>query len=37
MEALDEFLAENNDFDIDASREKLLLTSFNPRGFLRRR
>jgi len=36
MEALDEFLAEKNDFDIDASREKLLLT-FNPRGFLRRR
>jgi cephalosporin hydroxylase len=36
MEALDDFLAENHDFDIDASREKLLLT-FNPRGYLRRR
>jgi len=35
MEAVDEFLAENNAFAIDGSREKFFLT-FNPRGYLRR-
>ena len=33
MEALDEFLKVNKDFELDKSREKFLLT-FNPRGFL---
>ena len=36
MEALSCFLKENNDFDVDRSREKFLV-SFNPRGFLRKR
>ena len=36
MEALDIFLAENNDFEIDPSREKYLIT-FNPRGYLRKK
>jgi cephalosporin hydroxylase len=36
MEALDLFLAENSDFEIDPAREKFFLT-FNPRGWLRRR
>jgi cephalosporin hydroxylase len=36
MEALDEFLAGNDDFFIDESREKFFMT-FNPRGYLRRR
>lgn len=36
MEAIDAFLAEEGDFEIDREREKFLLT-FNPRGFLRRR
>jgi cephalosporin hydroxylase len=36
MEALDEFLAETDEFEIDAEREKFFLT-FNPRGFLRKR
>jgi cephalosporin hydroxylase len=36
MEALDEFLAETDEFEIDAAREKFFLT-FNPRGFLRKR
>jgi cephalosporin hydroxylase len=36
MEALDAFLRENKDFEIDLSREKFYLT-FNPRGYLKRR
>lgn len=36
MEAVAEFLAENDAFSQDARREKLLLT-FNPGGFLQRR
>lgn len=36
MEAVDAFLAETSEFEIDHDREKLLF-SFNPRGFLRRR
>ena len=35
MEAVDEFLNENKDFVIDASREKFYMT-FNPRGFLKK-
>jgi cephalosporin hydroxylase len=35
MEAIDEFLRENHDFELDTRREKFLLT-FNPRGHLRR-
>jgi cephalosporin hydroxylase len=36
MEAVDAFLDENADFEVDASRERLLMT-FNPRGYLRKR
>jgi cephalosporin hydroxylase len=36
MEAVDEFLAENDEFEIDLAREKFFLT-FNPRGFLRKK
>jgi len=36
MEALQDFLAENDDFEIDREREKFLLT-FNPSGWLRRK
>jgi cephalosporin hydroxylase len=36
MEALDEFLQGNKDFEIDPQREKFILT-FNPRGYLRKR
>jgi cephalosporin hydroxylase len=36
MEAVDEFLAANDDFYIDDEREKFFMT-FNPRGFLRRK
>jgi cephalosporin hydroxylase len=36
MEALEEFLAGTDEFEIDAAREKFFLT-FNPRGFLRKR
>jgi len=36
MEALNEFLKENNDFVIDDSREKFLMTQ-NPRGYLKRK
>jgi cephalosporin hydroxylase len=36
MEALEEFLAENDDFELDEAREKFLLT-FNPRGWLRKK
>jgi cephalosporin hydroxylase len=35
MEALDEFLLRNGDFETDLTREKFLVT-FNPRGYLRR-
>jgi len=35
MEAVDEFLRDNNGFEIDEKREKFLLT-FNPRGYLRK-
>jgi len=35
MEAVQEFLSGNNDFEIDTSREKFLL-GFNPGGWLRR-
>ena len=35
MEAVEEFLATNAEFEIDTSREKFLM-SFNPRGWLRR-
>lgn len=35
MEALDEFLASNDQFQIDRDRESLLLT-FHPRGYLKR-
>ena len=36
MEAVEAFLEATNDFEVDRSREKLLLT-FNPSGYLRRR
>jgi cephalosporin hydroxylase len=36
MEALEEFLGENDDFIVDTEREKFLLT-FNPRGWLRKK
>lgn len=36
MEAVRDFLRESNEFTVDESREKFLLT-FNPQGFLRRR
>ncbi len=35
MEAVDEFLGSRNDFVVDSSREKYILT-FSPRGFLRK-
>lgn len=35
-EAVEEFLAETDEFELDAAREKFFLT-FNPRGFLRKR
>ena len=35
MEAVDEFLAQNSDFEVDRSREKFLM-GFNPKGWLRR-
>jgi cephalosporin hydroxylase len=35
MEAAEEFLAENGDFEVDRSREKYEFT-FNPRGYLKR-
>jgi cephalosporin hydroxylase len=35
MEALEEFLRENDDFEVDLERQKFLLT-FNPRGCLRK-
>jgi cephalosporin hydroxylase len=36
MEAVEEFLATTDDFEVDRSRENRLLT-FNPSGYLRRR
>jgi cephalosporin hydroxylase len=36
MEAVDDFLAECRDFEMDKSRQKFYLT-FNPKGFLRRK
>jgi cephalosporin hydroxylase len=36
MEAVEEFVAADDRFEVDRSREKFLLT-FNPGGFLRRR
>jgi cephalosporin hydroxylase len=36
MEAVDAFMAESGEFEIDGTREKFFLT-FNPRGFLRKR
>jgi cephalosporin hydroxylase len=36
MEAVDAFLGERNDFEVDAAREKFFFT-FNPRGFLRKK
>jgi cephalosporin hydroxylase len=36
MEAVETFLSESDDFSVDTTREKLMLT-FNPRGYLRRR
>ena len=36
MEAVQEYLATTDAFEVDRSREKLLLT-FNPSGYLRRR
>jgi cephalosporin hydroxylase len=35
MEAVDDFLSQNSDFEIDSSREKFFM-GFNPRGWLRR-
>lgn len=35
LEAIDDFLAVHPEFEVDASRERLLST-FNPRGYLRR-
>jgi cephalosporin hydroxylase len=35
VEALEEFLAESDEFEVDAAREKFFLT-FNPRGYLRK-
>jgi cephalosporin hydroxylase len=35
MEALEEFMKENKDFEVDRRREKFFLT-FNPRGYLRK-
>lgn len=36
MEALEEYLAETDEFEVDIAREKFFMT-FNPRGFLRKR
>jgi cephalosporin hydroxylase len=35
MEAINEFLSENSDFEIDLSRQKFYMTQ-NPRGYLKR-
>jgi cephalosporin hydroxylase len=34
--AIDAFMAETDEFEVDSTREKFFLT-FNPRGFLRKR
>ena len=36
MEAVEAFLAESDEFELEATREKFFLR-FNPRGFLRKR
>ena len=36
MEAMDEFLKDNNDFVVDKDKEKFYLT-FNPKGYLKKR
>jgi cephalosporin hydroxylase len=36
MEALEQFLTETDEYEVDAAREKFFMT-FNPRGFLRKR
>lgn len=36
MEAIDEFMINNTEFEIDKSREKFMLT-FNPNGYLKRK
>ena len=36
MEALEEFLTETEEFEVDVAREKFFMT-FNPHGFLRKR
>ncbi len=36
MEAIDVFMENNNEFEIDSNREKFFIT-FNPRGYLRRK
>jgi cephalosporin hydroxylase len=36
MEALDDYLREDRNFELDPGREKFFMT-FNPRGFLKRR
>jgi len=35
LQAIESFLAGNDEFEVDDAREKFLLT-FNPRGYLRR-
>ena len=35
MQAIESFLAANDEFEVDAARERFMLT-FNPRGYLRR-
>ena len=35
MEAIDEFMLINKDFEIDLFREKFMMT-FNPRGYLKK-
>jgi cephalosporin hydroxylase len=35
MEAVEAFLAENDQFVVDESRQKFFMT-FNPRGYLKR-
>lgn len=37
MEALEEFMLENDDFEVDTSREDKFLMTFNPNGWLRRK
>ena len=35
MEAVEEFLATNDEFEVDRARERMMFT-FHPRGYLRR-